>query len=1079
MGHPGSRRGGGAGARQWWKRAVVSATVLLGVASAVVAMPGMALAATGVSDVTVGVSPPTSAAGGLTTYVVSFTTSSAGSLSAAAGSTVTIALTANTGLSSFDDGTPLDVGTSQVGYCEPTDTGATNPTVTCYLYSGNTVGASTTVTATLNGVTNPPPGSPTLTVSTSSDVMPVHSPTYTVTAARPVSGVGVTITPPTSATGGDTTYVVSFTTSSTGALDGTTGSTVTIALPANTGLGRFQDGSPLDVGTTQVGYCEPTDTSTSTPILTCYLYSGDTVGASTTVTARLNGITNPPAGSPTLAVSTSSDVNPANSPTYTVTAAQSVSGVGVTITPPTSAAGGETTYVVSFTTSSTGALDGTTGSTVTIALPADTGINNLQSGSPLDVGATQVGYCVASDTSTTTPTVTCFLYGGDTVGSSTAVTTTLNGVINPPAGSVTLAVSTASDTIPVSSPTYTVTPARSVSQPSVSLSNPIETSASTYTVSFETSTTGALDDGSAVTIVFPSGTDLSDVGTGTLDTGGTQVGSCARQSSTTVTCVVQGGSVAGGATVTATIPGVINPGAGFDTLSVSTTSDPTSVKSASYDIEAQVASTYSCKVPGFSTTNFPTVVSASTGPPSIIDAGGTFLTTLGSRLTIPASVINHFRGLGDTSLTVGSQTTSENGQTSGGSASGAVSPDTESTFATDLPQSDTLVADSSFTYTTTYNPVTWHSGPGSGVADFRPGAIDAVVTFVGSGTPTPVTIACTPPTGVADLGSTTVKPAPAAPTLQVASTPPLQAQVSAGTDGGWGATIADTSTATVTGLSATVSLSDGGAPVSYDLSGMRASGTSCSASGTGNITCSIGTLAAGATHTLAVLVNTTGLAQGTTISGSATITSANAGNRSTTFGPLKTIVVQGGNGITAVAAPGIALASTRAPLSKAKASVTLTLPTAKIKEAGRADQLSLTPWSASTTLVTPPPVAVTLESLAASKEPALCPPTGSLKCEGNIVQATGDFSAFTNKQSPITAVLRFFYGKSVPAGKVYMLEQNGKSVVKLAPCIKSASGYNTPCVSGKEVTGGTAGQDSLYAQDTVYFTGADPVMGRR
>ena len=67
------------------------------------------------------------------------------------------------------------------------------------------------------------------------------SPSYTVTATRSVSGVGVTITPPTSAAGGLTTYAVSFTTSSTGALDGYSGSTVTIALPANTGLGSFNN----------------------------------------------------------------------------------------------------------------------------------------------------------------------------------------------------------------------------------------------------------------------------------------------------------------------------------------------------------------------------------------------------------------------------------------------------------------------------------------------------------------------------------------------------------------------------------------------------------------------------------------------------------------------------------------------------------------------------------------------------------------------------------------------------------------------------------------------------------------------
>ena len=328
-GHSDPRGCSDAGVRQGWKRVVLSATILLAVTTGLVVTPGIAQAATGVSNVTVGISPPTSAAGGLTTYAVSFTTSSAGALDGTAGDTVTIALPVNTGLGSFNDGTTssLDVGATQDGYCAATDTSTSTPTVTCYVYGGDTIAASTTVTATLIGVTNPPAGSPTLDVSTTSDVTPVTSPSYTVTAARSVSGVGVTISPPTSAAGGLTTYAVSFTTSSTGGLDGTTGSTVTIALPPNTGLGSLNDGyyygwgySPLEVGASQVGYCTATDTSASTPTATCYVYSGYTVGASTAVTAMLTGVTNPPAGSPTLDVSTTSDVTPVTSPTYTVTA---------------------------------------------------------------------------------------------------------------------------------------------------------------------------------------------------------------------------------------------------------------------------------------------------------------------------------------------------------------------------------------------------------------------------------------------------------------------------------------------------------------------------------------------------------------------------------------------------------------------------------------------------------------------------------------------------------------------------------------------------------------------------------------
>ena len=608
-GHSDSRGCSDAGARHGWRRIVLSATILLAVTTGVVATPGIAQAATGVSNLAVGISPPTSAAGGLTTYAVTFTTSSSGALDGNDGSSVTIALPANTGLGSFNYGyyyySSLDVGATQVGYCEVTDTSSATPTVTCYLYSGETVGASTAVTATLYGVTNPPAGSPTLDVSTSSDVTPVTSPAYTVTAAQSVSGVGVTVNP-TSAAGGLTTYGVTFTTSSTGALDGTTGSTVTIALPANTGLGSFNYGSAssLDVGSTQVGYCDATDTSASTPTVTCYLYGGDTAGASTAVTATLAGVTNPPVGSPTLDVSTTSDVTPVTSPAYTVTAAQPVSAVGVTVSPPTSAAGGLTTYGVTFTTSSTGALDGTAGSTVTIALPANTGLGSFNYGyyyySSLDVGAAQVGYCEATDTSASTPTVTCYVYAGDTVGASTAVTATLTGVTNPPIGLPTLDVSTSSDVTPVTSPAYTVTAAQSVSGVGVTISPPTSAAGglTTYGVTFTTSSTGALDgnDGSTVTIALPPNTGLGSFNYGyyyysSLDVGASQVGYCeatdTSSATPTVTCYLYSNDTVGASTtVTATLAGVTNPPVGSPTLDVSTSSDVTPVTSPPYTVTA-------------------------------------------------------------------------------------------------------------------------------------------------------------------------------------------------------------------------------------------------------------------------------------------------------------------------------------------------------------------------------------------------------------------------------------------------------------------------------------------------------------
>ena len=493
---------------------------------------------------------------------------------------------------------------------------------------------------------------------------------------------------------------------------------------------------------------------------------------------------------------------------------------------------------------------------------------------------------------------------------------------------------------------------------------------------------------------------------------------------------------------------------------------------------------YSCTVSGFGSTTIHTVVSESPAPPSSVDAGGTFQTAPAAEVTLPAQVLNHFIAMGATSLTVASQSTAIDGRSSvGGPLSGAVRPNVEAASASNLPQSDTaLVAGAPYTYDTTYNPVTFQTGEGTGKVYLTPGPISAEVTFVIHGSPVSESVSCTPPSGVKALGSTTVNPPPATPTFQVpTSTPPLQNQVSAGTDGGWGATVSNTSTARITGLTATVNVTDHGSPISYDLAGMAASGTNCSSAGSGKVTCPLRNLVVGASDSLDVLVKTSGLASGVVITGSATITSSNASSHATTLGSIGVVVVQSGSGTEAVAAPGIPVVSTKKPLKTAKASVTLTLPTKRIRKPGahQAAAMALAVPLAGTTSTSPPPVAVTLKSLPASAEPALCPPAGSVECYGHIVQATGNFSAYTNKKAPIVAVLKFFYGLRVPAGTLAMLKPNGRTVVKLPRCTKSITGYNTPCVNGPEQTLGSAAHDSLYAQDTVYFTGADPIMGRR
>ena len=68
------------------------------------------------------------------------------------------------------------------------------------------------------------------------------------------------------------------------------------------------------------------------------------------------------------------------------------------------------------------------GLAITLVFPAGTGLNNLVN-SPVNVGATQVGFCQKSNSSATT--ANCFIFGGSTVNAGDQVTIAINGAVNP------------------------------------------------------------------------------------------------------------------------------------------------------------------------------------------------------------------------------------------------------------------------------------------------------------------------------------------------------------------------------------------------------------------------------------------------------------------------------------------------------------------------------------------------------------------------------------------------------------------------------------------------------------------------
>ena len=179
----------------------------------------------------------------------------------------------------------------------------------------------------------------------------VTSNTYTVTSAQSVSNVTVTNTPPTTATSAPTVYKTTFTTSSTGGMSGAAGSSISIAFPSGTDVGKLTNAGIVTDNTTS-GHPEVGGDCSFLGKL------GDLHHLQRRQRrrrqqrhrrARRRDQPGPPSGpnNPySASVMTSSDnlaATPSN--TYTVLAAQSVSNVTVTNTPPTTATSAPTVYI--------------------------------------------------------------------------------------------------------------------------------------------------------------------------------------------------------------------------------------------------------------------------------------------------------------------------------------------------------------------------------------------------------------------------------------------------------------------------------------------------------------------------------------------------------------------------------------------------------------------------------------------------------------------------------------------------------------------------------------------------------------
>ena len=396
--------------------------------------------------------------------------------------------------------------------------------------------------------------------------------------------------------------MIHFATSATGAL--AQGQHVTITLPMSSNTTTIVNAVVTDTtSNTQVGTCGVS----SQTVEVCTISSGKSVNAGDQVTVELDGVTNPPqlptGGQQELFVVTDTDTVTANA-FYTVGPAGSLSTPSVVNSSPSSAAGARTDYVITFTTSGTGGMSGTAHSQITVTFPstATTPFNTTTIVNAVVTDTTtntQVGTCgVSSQT-----VEVCTISAGKTVTAGDALKVELDGVTTespaPTGKTDTLTVSTTSDSTTKTSGTYPVANGGTITAPRVDNTSPSTAAGARtdYVMTFTTSGNGGLSGAahSQITVTFPS-TATTPFNTTTIvnavvtdTTTNTQVGTCGVSSQTVEVCTISAGkTVTAGDMVKVELNSVTTltpaPTGNIGTLTVSTTSDTTTMTSVTYGV---------------------------------------------------------------------------------------------------------------------------------------------------------------------------------------------------------------------------------------------------------------------------------------------------------------------------------------------------------------------------------------------------------------------------------------------------------------------------------------------------------------
>lgn len=562
------------------------------------------------------------------TYTVGLTATSA----LPAGSSITLAAPAGTlwGATSCDYSL-TDSSTSSGSFSCAASAARTAAKSTVTITVPNDIHAGDALSLAAAGVTNPAG-------SSSPYAMRIHTSADPASAVAnySITGASASLTSVSSPSLGRTssaaganglTYTIDFTTSAGGALTGGS-SLITLAAPSGTLFGACPYG--CGGGNATYTLTDLTNSSGSGATGPATFADGgaavdvnvpNNVAAGDHLRLVITQVTNPPASTGTLAISTSADKAPVTV-ADTSTAAGTVSSTSLSTSSSNAGASG-VSYTIGLTTSATGKLEGGLGA-ITLAGPPGT----VFGACPYGCGGGNATYTI---TDSTTPSASGSASAASTTDNGAAVNVVVPKTINAgdqlqlvatqvtnsqvAAGNLTIATSSDKGRATVSDPT---TAADSVQQPSLAMSSIAPgASAVSYTLDFTTGAHGTLLGGlGSISLRGLPGTAFSSGGTVAIADRTHSSGS-GTASSLSVT--------GGGAELTFTVPNTIGPAdelrvsitgvsnspSGGGLTSVSTSSDAIPV--AAFAVPVNVTATAGDSSAGLSWTAPPSTASPVTG----------------------------------------------------------------------------------------------------------------------------------------------------------------------------------------------------------------------------------------------------------------------------------------------------------------------------------------------------------------------------------------------------------------------------------------------------------------------------------